>query len=179
MALGLVLAYIGIRALLNLVSHVRQIGKGDLEHELHLNYSPKFTRLSDEINAMTAGLRDRMRLRHSLALAMEVQQSLLPSDNPNIDGLDIAGHSAYCDETGGDYYDFLDITGLSDTTAAIAVGDVVGHGVAAAMLMATARGVLRSQCQEPGNLSDFLKNMNNLGITLAKQGELEHEQPAG
>jgi serine phosphatase RsbU (regulator of sigma subunit) len=161
-ALGLVLAYIGIRALLSLMDHVRQIGKGDLEHDLHLNYSPEFTRLSHEINAMTAGLRDRMRLRHSLALAMEVQQSLLPSDNPDIDGLDIAGHSAYCDETGGDYYDFLDITGLSDTTAAIAVGDVVGHGVAAAMLMATARGVLRSQCQEPGNLADLLKNMNNL-----------------
>jgi serine phosphatase RsbU (regulator of sigma subunit) len=161
-ALGLVLAYIGIRALLNLVGHVRRIGKGDLEHELHLNYSPEFTRLSDEINAMTVGLRDLMRLRHSLALAMEVQQSLLPSENPDIDGLDIAGHSAYCDETGGDYYDFLDITGLSDTTAAIAVGDVVGHGVAAAMLMATARGVLRSQCQEPGTLADLLKNMNSL-----------------
>jgi sigma-B regulation protein RsbU (phosphoserine phosphatase) len=111
---------------------------------------------------MTAGLRDRLRLRHSLALAMEVQQSLLPSSTPDIDGLDIAGHSSYCDETGGDYYDFLDITGLSDTTAAVAVGDVVGHGVAAAMLMATARGILRCRCLEPGSLADLLNNMNAL-----------------
>jgi sigma-B regulation protein RsbU (phosphoserine phosphatase) len=163
-ALGLVFAYIGTRALLNLVGHVRQIGKGDLDHELDLHYSPEFSRLTNEINTMTAHLRDRMRLRHSLALAMEVQQSLLPSDTPDIEGLDIAGHSAYCDETGGDYYDFLDISGLSDTTAAIAVGDVVGHGVAAAMLMATARGILRSQCQEPGTLADLLNNMNVLLI---------------
>jgi sigma-B regulation protein RsbU (phosphoserine phosphatase) len=146
------------------VGHVRQIGEGDLEHELNLHYSPEFSRLTNEINTMTAGLRDRMRLRHSLALAMEVQQSLLPSDTPDVEGLDIAGHSAYCDETGGDYYDFLDISGLSDTTAAIAVGDVVGHGVAAAMLMATARGILRSQCQEPGTLADLLNSMNALLI---------------
>jgi sigma-B regulation protein RsbU (phosphoserine phosphatase) len=160
--LGLIFAFIGVRALLDLVSHVRRIGKGDLEHELRLRYSPEFAKLSDEINTMTAGLRDRMRLRHSLALAMEVQQSLLPSDTPDIEGLDIAGHSAYCDETGGDYYDFLDIAGISTTTAAIAVGDVVGHGVAAAMLMATARGILRCRCQEPGTLADLLNNMNDL-----------------
>ena len=160
--LGLVFAYIGVRALLDLVGHVRRIGKGDLEQELQLQYSPEFVNLSNEINTMTAGLRDRMRLRHSLALAMEVQQSLLPSDTPNIEGLDIAGHSAYCDETGGDYYDFLDITGISSTTAAIAVGDVVGHGVAAAMLMATARGILRCRCQESGTLADLLNNMNDL-----------------
>ncbi len=160
--LGLVFAYIGVRAILDLVGHVRRIGKGDLEHELQLRYSPEFAKLSDEINAMTADLRDRMRLRHSLALAMEVQQSLLPSDAPDIEGLDIAGHSAYCDETGGDYYDFLDIAGISKTTAAIAVGDVVGHGVAAAMLMATARGILRCRCQESGSLADLLNNMNDL-----------------
>jgi sigma-B regulation protein RsbU (phosphoserine phosphatase) len=160
--LGLVFAYIGVRALLDLVGHVRRIGKGDLEHELQLRYSPEFVKLSDEINAMAAGLRDRMRLRHSLALAMEVQQSLLPSDAPDIEGLDIAGHSAYCDETGGDYYDFLDIAGISETSAAIAVGDVVGHGVAAAMLMATARGILRCRCQESGTLAELLNNMNDL-----------------
>jgi sigma-B regulation protein RsbU (phosphoserine phosphatase) len=103
-----------------------------------------------------------MRLRQSLALAQEVQQNLLPSDTPEIEGLDIAGHATYCDETGGDYYDFLEINGLPPTTAAIAVGDVAGHGVSAAMLMATARGILRSRCREPGTLADLLDHLNNL-----------------
>lgn len=160
-ALGIVLSRGLVRPILALVTHARGIGEGDLETELHLASSPEFTRLSDEINAMTEGLRDRMRLRHSLALAMDVQQGLLPSTTPVIQGLDVAGHSTYCDETGGDYYDFLDVYGLSDTTAAIAVGDVSGHGVAAALLMAGARGILRSRCGETGSLSDLLGHMND------------------
>ncbi len=158
--LGVLLAALAVRPILALVEHVREIGQGDLAREVHLNHSPEFVRLSAEINTMTAGLRDRMKLRHSLALAMEVQQALLPDGVPKIEGLDIAGHSTYCDETGGDYYDFLDVAGLSDTTATIAVGDVVGHGIAAAMLMATARGILRSRCGETGSLGELLTHMN-------------------
>ncbi len=158
--LGVLLAALAVRPILALAAHVRQIGKGDLDRELHLGHSPEFARLSAEINTMTAGLRDRMKLRHSLALAMEVQQALLPDGVPKIEGLDIAGHSTYCDETGGDYYDFLDVAGLSETTTAIAVGDVVGHGIAAAMLMATARGILRSRCGQIGSLGELLTHMN-------------------
>jgi sigma-B regulation protein RsbU (phosphoserine phosphatase) len=138
------------------------VGEGDLEQDLKLEYSTEFVKLSRQINAMTAGLRDRLRLRHSLALAQEVQQNLLPSDTPKIDGLDIIGHATYCDETGGDYFDFLDIKDLPETTAAIAVGDVAGHGVSAAMLMATARGILQSRCRESGTLADLLTHLNDL-----------------
>ena len=61
---------------------------------------------------MTDGLQERERLQHSLDLAMEVQQNLLPGKDPEIEGLDIAGTSIYCEETGGDYYDYL-MTGES------------------------------------------------------------------
>ena len=60
----------------------------------------------DVINEMTEGLRERERMRHSLNLAKEVQQHLLPQADPHFSGWDIAGKSIYCDETGGDYYDF-------------------------------------------------------------------------
>ena len=56
--------------------------------------------------AMAALDKEHRKVRHSLSLAMEVQQSLLPKVNPTVKGLDIAGRSVYCDETGGDYYDF-------------------------------------------------------------------------
>ena len=160
--LGVALASLSVRPILALVSHVRHIGAGNLDDPLRLDYSPEFVQLSNEINAMTAGLRDRMRLRHSLALAMDVQQHLLPSEAPKLEGFDISGHSTYCDETGGDYYDFLDVEGLSDKAVAVALGDVMGHGVAAAMLMATARGILRSRCQESGSLAELLNHMNGL-----------------
>jgi sigma-B regulation protein RsbU (phosphoserine phosphatase) len=158
---GVIMGAISLWPMLDLVRYVHRVGKGDLDHELKLEYSTEFVKLSREINAMTAGLRDRLRLRNSLALAQEVQQNLLPSDTPKVEGLDIAGHATYCDETGGDYYDFLDISGLPGTTAAIAVGDVVGHGVAAAMLMATARGSLRSRCRTPGTLAELLAHLND------------------
>jgi len=158
---GVIMGALSLWPMLDLVRYVHRVGKGDLNHELKLEYSTEFVKLSKEINAMTAGLRDRMRLRHSLALAQEVQQNLLPSATPKFKGLDIASHATYCDETGGDYFDFLKIAGLPDTTLAIAVGDVVGHGVAAAMLMATARGILRSRCRTPGTLADLLTHLNN------------------
>jgi serine phosphatase RsbU (regulator of sigma subunit) len=158
---GVIMGLISLWPMLDLVRFVQRVGKGDLNQRLKLEYSTEFVKLSREINAMTAGLRDRMHLRHSLALAQEVQQNLLPSDTPDIEGLDIAGHATYCDETGGDYFDFLEIAGLPETAVAIAVGDVVGHGVEAAMLMATARGSLRSQCRSPGTLADLLSHLNN------------------
>ena len=169
--LGVVLAALSLRPMLDLVKHVKRIGQGNYEHELTLAYSTEFIQLSKEINAMTAGLKDRMQLRHSLALAQEVQQNLLPSDTPKIEGLDIASYSTYCDETGGDYFDFLNISGLPPTTVAITVGDVVGHGVAAAMLMATARGILRSRCQQPGTLADLLTHLNNFLIEDTSDGQ--------
>jgi phosphoserine phosphatase RsbU/P len=159
---GVVVAAISIWPMMDLVAFVNRVHQGDLEQELKLEYSTEFVQLSQHINAMAAGLRDRMRLRNSLVLAQEVQQNLLPSNNPEFIDLDITGHATYCDETGGDYFDFLKIANQPDTTAAIAVGDVVGHGVAAAMLMATARGILRSRCRTPGTLADLLTHLNSL-----------------
>ena len=62
----------------------------------------------DVINEMTEGLKERDRMRQSLSLAMDVQQHLLPQSDPEIKGLDIAGESIYCEEIGGDYYDYLE-----------------------------------------------------------------------
>jgi sigma-B regulation protein RsbU (phosphoserine phosphatase) len=62
----------------------------------------------DVINEMTEGLREREILRHSLELAREIQQNLLPKTSLSVNGMDIAGTSIYCDQTGGDYFDFLE-----------------------------------------------------------------------
>jgi sigma-B regulation protein RsbU (phosphoserine phosphatase) len=67
-------------------------------------------------------------------------------------GLDIAAHSRYCDSTGGDYYDFIDIADMPNDRAFIAVGDVMGHGIGSALVMATARAAVRTSAQS-GELS--------------------------
>jgi len=166
LGLGIVLAMFLVRPILALSTHVRRLGEGELDREIDLPYARELVDLSSDINQMTADLRDRIALRRSLALAMEVQQNLLPSETPRIDGLDIAGHSTYCDETGGDYYDYLDVEGLSRSAVAFALGDVMGHGVAAAMLMATARGILHSRCTERGSLGELMGHLNDLLVDV-------------
>ncbi|MHC4939304.1 MAG: SpoIIE family protein phosphatase [Planctomycetota bacterium] len=159
---GVILALRLARPIQQLQRHVERIGAGDFKTRIDLNQTSEFVDLTASMNAMSEDLADRMRLRESLALAMEVQQSLLPHDDPDAFGLDVAGHSTYCDETGGDYYDFLHIDGTADHTLSVAVGDVMGHGIAAAMLMATARGILHSRTKTPGRLCELLTHMNTI-----------------
>ena len=91
---------------------------------------------------------------------MEVQQNLLPKDDPNFEGLDIAGKSIYCDETGGDYYDFFEFGEYRTEKIGIVLGDVSGHGISSALLMATARAFLRQRAALPGTISQVISDIN-------------------
>jgi serine phosphatase RsbU (regulator of sigma subunit) len=104
--------------------------------------------------------KERDRLRHSLQLARDVQQILLPKDNPRISGLDVAGKSIYCDETGGDYFDFIEFKETDHEKLGVVVGDVAGHGVSSALLMATVRSALRQRIELPGSISQVMADVN-------------------
>jgi sigma-B regulation protein RsbU (phosphoserine phosphatase) len=110
--------------------------------------------------AMAALDKKHQRVRHSLSLAMEVQQNLLPKANPQIDGLDIAGKSIYCDETGGDYYDFLEVGSPGEGKIGVVVGDVSDHGIPSALLMATARALIRQRCSAFGQIDQVVSDVN-------------------
>ena len=145
-----------------LVSFMRRVGDGDLDARLDLGGCREFRQASAALNRMIEDLRDRLRIRHSLNVAMEVQQRLLPSRPPVIRGLDLAGHSTYCDETGGDYYDYLVLDQPSPRGALVALGDVMGHGVSAALIMAGTRAVLRTRAAADGNLARMTATLNRL-----------------
>lgn len=85
------------------------------------------------------------RLRQELALAKGFQQRLLPSEAPQLSGYDIHAATSYCKEAGGDYYDFFLPAAESEAGLAFAVGDVSGHGVGSALLMALTKGVLQNE----------------------------------
>ena len=116
--------------------------------------------VSERERTITALDAAHRRVRHSLSLAMEVQQNLLPDADPKIDGLDIAGKSIYCDETGGDYYDFLKPVDAQKGQIGIVVGDVSEHGIPSALLMATARAIIRQRTSSPGSLSEIVSDVN-------------------
>lgn len=98
--------------------------------------------------------------RRRLAQAKEVQKNLTPDDEAGVEGMDIAGHSLYCDETSGDYYDYFGKTGTSAERVAVVVGDVSDHGVPSALLMTTARAFLRERAVRAGGVSEIVSDVN-------------------
>ncbi|NLX14609.1 MAG: SpoIIE family protein phosphatase [Phycisphaerales bacterium] len=153
-----------------LAEAAERIAHGDFGAHVNIQGQDELAQLGQTFNAMIPQLQDRLKMRQALDLAMEVQQHLLPNEPPKIKGLDIAGRSIYCDETGGDYYDFLDLSKLNPHTLGIAVGDVTGHGIAAALLMTGARALLRAHASEPGSISDLMRQINE---------HLTEDTPAG
>ena len=99
-------------------------------------------------------------LRKSLALANEIQLNLLPQGNPSTPHLDIAGKSIFCSATGGDYYDFISLPDENREQLSVVVGDVTGHGIEAALLMTTARALLRSRALMPGSMAQIIEDVN-------------------
>ncbi len=99
--------------------------------------------------------------KKALALAGEVQKSLLPQDRPKVHGLDIAGRNVSCDEIGGDYFDFLWRRDTKQGPFSVVVGDISGHGVDSALLMTTARAFLRMRASQPGSISEIVSAMNH------------------
>ena len=92
-------------------------------------------------------------------VAREIQQHLFPQKAPQLDGFDIAGASRPATATGGDYFDYLSI---SDSQLALAIGDVSGHGIGPAMLMAETRAYLRILTRNRNDLSLILTRANTM-----------------
>jgi phosphoserine phosphatase RsbU/P len=91
---------------------------------------------------VTEAVAHRERLNRELEIAREVQQRLFPQELPPVPGLDYAGMCRPAQGVGGDYYDFLQ---FSDGSFGIAIGDVSGKGISAALMMASLQASLRGQ----------------------------------
>ena len=137
-----------------------KVEKGDLTATVTVNSNDELGALAENFNQMTEGLKDRYRLQQSLDLAKEVQQNLLPEKDPHFPGLDIAGKSIYCDETGGDYFDFFDNVGADAKKYGVVIGDVSEHGIPSALLMASARAFLRQRLALSGSIADVVSDVN-------------------
>jgi sigma-B regulation protein RsbU (phosphoserine phosphatase) len=113
-----------------------------------------------EVIGNMAFVTDMTQHKRALALAGEVQKSLLPQGNLRMRGLDIAGRSIACDEIGGDYFDYLCGEECASGPFGVVVGDISGHGVDAALLMTAARSFLRMRASQVGSISQVIDEMN-------------------
>ena len=99
------------------------------------------------------------KIEEELNFATEIQKNLLPSSNPQLDGYDIAGKSISAKEVGGDYYDYITI---DENNTVICLGDISGHGMPAAMLMANLQATLRGQALFTSSAGECLTRANKL-----------------
>ena len=143
-----------------IVQTLRGVRNGRFDKKVQVTTNDEIGYTGDVINEMTEGLKERERLQQSLDIAMEVQQNLLPGQDPEIEGLDIAGTSIYCEETGGDYYDYLMTAENGRKKICVVVGDVADHGIPSALLMTTARAFLRQRTSSSGELDQVVSDVN-------------------
>jgi sigma-B regulation protein RsbU (phosphoserine phosphatase) len=109
--------------------------------------------------AMAREMAQRERLNRELEIAREVQERLFPQRLPLVPGLDYCGQCRPAREVGGDYYDFLE---LPEGKLGIAIGDVSGKGIGAALLMASLEASLRGQALVAPDLAELMNRINSL-----------------
>ena len=115
---------------------------------------------ADLLREIAHEVAQRKRLNREVEIAREVQERLFPQKLPAIAGLDYAGHCRPALGVGGDYYDFL---ALPQGRLGVAIGDVSGKGIAAALMMASLQASLRGEAtRAPENLAAAVGNVNRL-----------------
>jgi sigma-B regulation protein RsbU (phosphoserine phosphatase) len=144
-----------------MVEALDRLAGGDFSSRMEFTTGDERDILARAFNEMVPQLEDRIRIRKALEVAQEVQQNLLPREVPLLPGFDISAAAIYCDETGGDYFDFFPC-GKDCEYLGVAIGDVTGHGVPAALLMTTARALLRMRSSQPGSIGQVVTSVNRL-----------------
>ncbi|WP_445665201.1 PP2C family protein-serine/threonine phosphatase [Fodinibius sp. AD559] len=140
----------------NTVAAVLFIVKGEEEQSIS-GYVPDYVE----------ELAQEQRIKQELRIARDVQQSFLPLETPRFKSLDLAAICKPAYETGGDYYDFIQ---LDDHRIAVTIGDVSGKGIQAAFYMTFIKGILHSLCREIDSPAEVLKKVNRLFYDNAQRG---------
>jgi serine phosphatase RsbU (regulator of sigma subunit) len=136
--------------------------QADAYHEGHLELVSAFAAqaaVAIERTRLTRELLDRRRLEKELAIARDIQLSFLPESAPRVAGFDLAGTATTHDEVGGDYYDFIPV---SETRLGLAIADVSGKGIPAALIMAGFRMSLLAEIRNEFAIRAVMRKVNSL-----------------
>jgi phosphoserine phosphatase RsbU/P len=155
LATGTVLTRTITRSIDDLYNATLHVARGDFSHRVRVHNQDQLGALGESFNGMTGsiknlieGERQRQRLEHEIAIASEVQQELFPKSLPSLPGLQLAAVCKPARVVSGDYYDFVR---LRPTSVGIALADISGKGIFAALLMASLQAALRCTATLDGN----------------------------
>jgi sigma-B regulation protein RsbU (phosphoserine phosphatase) len=152
--------YIGVRLSRSMTESVAElyratehVNRGDLSHRIRINGHDQMAALEGSFNSMTGSLaklideqKEKQRLENELSIAYEVQELLFPGEVTNLPSLEVHGVCIPARTVSGDYYDFIP---LGTDRMVLAVGDISGKGISAALLMATVHAFVRAYSLEP------------------------------
>ena len=151
---GFVLTRRITRAIADLYRATQYVKSGDFSHRVPIEHHDQLGELGQSFNEMTGSIsglieeqNKRQRLENEISIAREVQNQLFPSTLPSVPGVEIEAICKAARSVSGDYYDFIQ---LSPTHVAIAIADISGKGISAALLMASLQAALRSQMLTDG-----------------------------
>jgi sigma-B regulation protein RsbU (phosphoserine phosphatase) len=165
--------FFGVRITTGFTSAVRalyrgtkQIARGDMDTAIDIPNEDELGDLAASFNAMTKAVKKgreeailRAHLESELETARKIQEKLLPHEMPRLTGFEIAGTSIPSKQVGGDYFDFLD---MGKGKLGIAIADVSGKGIPAALLMANLQASLHAQSLESDKVAEVTNRINNL-----------------
>lgn len=112
-----------------------------------------------EQERLAAAEQERRLWEHELEQAAEIQQQFLPRQAPLISGLELAGYNRACYSVGGDYYDFVE---HPDGKVIVALGDVAGKGMPAALLMVSLQARMQMLAEQPGGPASMVTHLNRV-----------------
>jgi len=168
LATGIVLTRRITKAVGDLYLATQYVQTGDLSHRVRIDRRDQLGVLGESFNQMTSSVGDllqeqnqRQRLENEIFIAREVQNQLFPQRLPSVPGVEIEAICKAARSVSGDYYDFIQ---LSATHVAIAIADISGKGISAALLMASLQAALRSQLLTAGseslNMAELVSRLN-------------------
>jgi sigma-B regulation protein RsbU (phosphoserine phosphatase) len=141
------------KSVAELYSATEHVNRGDLGHRIRVRSRDQMAALEQSFNSMIESLskliaehKEKQRLEGELAIAHEVQTLLFPADLSGLQGLEVHGVCRPARTVSGDYYDFIP---LHEDRLVLAVGDISGKGISAALLMATVHAFVRAYSLEP------------------------------
>src|SRR5215469_10954003 len=139
-------------AVAQLYDATQHVDRGDFSHRIPVRSSDQLAGLAHSFNTMTASIeklileqKEKQRLENELAIAKEVQEQLFPRHISELESLEVWGFCRPARTVSGDYYDFL---AASSHKLILAVGDISGKGISAALLMATIHSAVRAYSLE-------------------------------
>jgi sigma-B regulation protein RsbU (phosphoserine phosphatase) len=140
------------RAVAQLYTATQYVNRGDFSHRIPVKSSDQLAELANSFNSMTASIeklieeqKEKQRLENELAIAQEVQATLFPKEISQLESLEVHGFCRPARTVSGDYYDFLTV---NSEKLILAVGDISGKGISAALLMATIHSAVRAYSLE-------------------------------